>query len=405
MRKYLNPSCSTLSFKKDFISSKEKELIQFVSSKINAKEKRICVAHPDGSGKSNLLNLLSAYYKDGAFDYLFDYRDEHFGKYDVIRISLKEVLENSSNDNEPIRTIHYDLICEIKREYKRVKFEKEDELSDFLRKIYKSTGIKFVVFIDEYDLIDLRGNRYENNTKDYLWLISKLMPEEDDEYLALVYVTGVLPVGFTTATACFKNFDEYTIYNPNILTEILKKNTHSCDVAQIKYLISNNRNLVREYIMPLICGVKVSTDLDILMREKTNEGAILAILSYMGVIRYENHALYLDDEIIRIYLLNSIYSETLHDYASIKSVFEEKYEVDEKLDRELLINDILIHNFNLAYKYKLPEITVEENRVVITYYPRDEYHNTEKIKRVYLVSADSMDNILEENKVAIVIHT
>ena len=207
MWKYLNPSFSTLSFKKDFISNKEKELTQFVSSKINAKEKRISAANPDGSDKSNLLNLLSAYYKDGAFDYLFDYRDEHFGKYDVIRISLKEVLENSSNDNEPIRTIHYDLICEIKREYKRVKFEKEDELSDILRKIYKSTGIKFVVFIDEYDLFDLRGKRYENNTKDYLWLISKLMPEEDDEYLALVYVTGVLPVSFTTASACFKNFD------------------------------------------------------------------------------------------------------------------------------------------------------------------------------------------------------
>ena len=58
MRKYLNPGYTRYQVNKGLFAGKEKELISFVSEKINTKEKRICVAYPEGSGKSDLLNFL-----------------------------------------------------------------------------------------------------------------------------------------------------------------------------------------------------------------------------------------------------------------------------------------------------------------------------------------------------------
>ena len=130
MRKYLNTGSYRFQLNKALFAVREKELIEYVSGKINTREKRICVAHPEGSGKSDLLNLLSAYYEDGALDYLFDFKDEHFGKYDVIRINLREILEKNPIDSWPVEMMYYELKDEIKREYRRIRFEKDDELPE-----------------------------------------------------------------------------------------------------------------------------------------------------------------------------------------------------------------------------------------------------------------------------------
>ena len=104
----------------------------------------------------------------------------------------------------------------------------------------------------------------------------------------------------------------------------------------------------------------------------------------MGAVKYLNHILFLEDEKMRIYLLNSIYHKDLDKYLTVKNVFEEEYSVIEKKDKAEIIDDVLLHNFSLAYKYKLPEISEDESCTVITYYPRDEYKNTEKIRMVCL---------------------
>ena len=104
----------------------------------------------------------------------------------------------------------------------------------------------------------------------------------------------------------------------------------------------------------------------------------------MGAVKYLNHILFLEDEKMRIYLLNSIYHKDLDKYLTVKNVFEEEYSVIEKKDKAEIIDDVLLHNFSLAYKYKLPEISEDGSCTVITYYPRDEYKNTEKIRMVCL---------------------
>lgn len=384
MRKYLNTGSCRYQLNKALFAVREKELIEYVSGKINTREKRICVAHPEGSGKSELLNLLSAYYEDGALDYLFDFKDEHFGKYDVVRINLREILEKNPIDSWPVEMMYYELKDEIKREYRRIRFEKDDELSDILRKIYAVTKRQFMVFIDDYDLPALNGRRYDRNTEHYSRYIPELVPDKNDEHIALVYITGVLPVESGFTRNCLKNFRQYSIYNPGILTDVLRKDTHSSDVAHIKYLINRNRQLVERYIVPLISGVKVSVNLDKYLYQAAGERSALVTLSYMGAVKYLNHILFLEDEKMRIYLLNSIYHKDLDKYLTVKNVFEEEYSVIEKKDKAEIIDDVLLHNFSLAYKYKLPEISEDESCTVITYYPRDEYKNTEKIRMVCL---------------------
>ena len=165
MRKYLNPSFQT---NNSLFAYKEKELISFVSEKINTKDKRICVAHLEGCGKSDLLNFLMSYYGDYNDD-LFDYKDKHFRKYDVIRISFKELFQNNPAESGPIEMMYYELLAEVKREYRLIKFDKKDELSAVLRKIFAVTGRQFMIFIDDNDFVELKRRHYDINVEQYIW--------------------------------------------------------------------------------------------------------------------------------------------------------------------------------------------------------------------------------------------
>ena len=382
MRKYLNPSFQT---NNSLFAHKEKELISFVSEKINTKDKRICVAYPEGSGKSDLLNFLMSYYGDYN-DNLFDYKDEHFRKYDVIRISFKELLQNNPTESGPIEMMYYELLAEVKREYRLIKFDKKDELSDVLKKIYAATRRQFMIFIDDNDFVNLKRRRYDINVEQYIWYIPELVPDKDDKHIALAFTTGVLPIKSTFTKIHLKRFREYTIYNPCILTEVLRQDTHNSDVSYIEYLLKRNRQLTKKYIKALICGLKVPVNLDKFMHETMGERAALAILSYMGVIKYENHTVYLDNEKMRLYLFNAIDSKRLDEILETKNVFEEEYVIDRNMERNEILNDILVHNFNLAIKYKLPEISFHDECVTVAYYPKDEYINTENIKKACITA-------------------
>ena len=74
--------------------------------------------------------------------------------------------------------MYYELKDEIKREYRRIRFEKDDELSDILRKIYAVTKRQFMIFIDDYDLPALNGRRYDRNTEHYSRYIPELVPDK-----------------------------------------------------------------------------------------------------------------------------------------------------------------------------------------------------------------------------------
>ena len=382
MRKYLNPSFQT---NNSLFAYKEKELISFVSEKINTKDKRICVAHLEGCGKSDLLNFLMSYYGDYNDD-LFDYKDKHFRKYDVIRISFKELFQNNPAESGPIEMMYYELLAEVKREYRLIKFDKKDELSAVLRKIFAVTGRQFMIFIDDNDFVELKRRHYDINVEQYIWYIPELVPDKDDKHIALAFTTGVLPIKSTFTKIHLKRFREYTIYNPCILTEVLRQDTHNSDVSYIEYLVKRNRQLTKKYIKALICGLKVPVNLDKFMHETMGERAALAILSYMVVIKYENHTVYLDDEKMRLYLFNAIDSKRLDEILETKNVFEEEYVVDRNMERSEILKDILSSNFNLAIKYKLPEISFHDECVTIAYYPKDEYINTENIKKACITA-------------------
>ncbi|MGN1406679.1 MAG: hypothetical protein ACI4WM_10415, partial [Erysipelotrichaceae bacterium] len=357
----------------------------------NTKDKRICIAHPEGSGKSDLLNLLMTYYGDYNDDF-FDYKDEHFRKYDVIRINFKEIFQNNPDSSYPIEIMYDELLREVKSEYRLIKFDKKDELSDVLRKIYAATRRQFMIFIDDNDFVELKRRHYDINVEQYIWYMPELVPDKDEKHIALVYATGVLPIKSTFTQNYLKRFREYTIYNPCILTQVLRSNTHSSDVSYIEYLVQRNTQLTKKYIKALICGIKVPVNLDKFMHEMMGERAALAILSYMGVIRYEDHTVFLNDERMRIYLFNAIDSKKLNGLLETKNVFEEEYVIDKNMDRNEIVNDILAHNFNMAIKYKLPEISCYDECVTITYYPKDEFKETEQKMVIYLG-----DNIRNDN--------
>ena len=62
------------------------------------------------------------------------------------------------------------------------------------------------------------------------------------------------------------------------------------------------------------------------------------------------------------------------------------------MERSEILKDILSRNFNLAIKYRFPEISCYDEYVTITYHPKDEFKETEQKMVIYLGDNIGNDN-------------
>jgi len=63
-----------------------------------------------------------------------------------------------------------------------------------LMRIYQKTNIPFVIIIDEWDCIIRNGNDEELVHRYLQFLHSLFKSEESKSFLALAYITGILPI-------------------------------------------------------------------------------------------------------------------------------------------------------------------------------------------------------------------
>ena len=70
----------------------------------------------------------------------------------------------------------------------------QDNFSYMLMRIYQKTNIPFVIIIDEWDCIIRNGNDEELVHRYLQFLHSLFKSEESKSFLALAYITGILPI-------------------------------------------------------------------------------------------------------------------------------------------------------------------------------------------------------------------
>lgn len=196
-------------------------IIGLINKVINTADSYICITRPRRFGKSSVADMLGAYYSKAInskkiFDSLnvskCDSYKQHLNKYNVISISFNKIPETGNTFDDYMNMIKKSLINDIKEIYPYIQSEKYFTISDMLY----DTGEKFVFIFDEWDYI-FNNNLFTNNQNDFLEFLRNLL--KDQPYVALAYMTGVLPIKKYSSGSALNMFDEFTFLKDRMFGE------------------------------------------------------------------------------------------------------------------------------------------------------------------------------------------
>ncbi len=112
--------------------------------------------------------------------------------------------------------LEWAVIAEMRKVYGGVFPEQETALAVVLEQIYVETDRQFVFLIDEWDCV-MREKQEEALQKHYLDFLRNLL--KDQPYVALAYMTGILPVKKYGTHSALNMFAEYSMMNQYVFEE------------------------------------------------------------------------------------------------------------------------------------------------------------------------------------------
>lgn len=200
-------------------------LLEFLNKRLYTEDKCIALSHARRFGKSHAAGMIDAYYSRGCDSTkLFedtrlaadaDYK-KHMNKYNVIHLDVASFWD-SYKDNIVEKIVEY-----VYKDFRVVfgdELNYEDSFGYNLMQIYQKTGIPFVIIIDEWDCI-IRNSGDEELVHKYLQFLHSLFKsEESKSFLALAYITGILPIKRIRDESALNNFREYTMLDSYPITE------------------------------------------------------------------------------------------------------------------------------------------------------------------------------------------
>lgn len=196
-------------------------LIEYTNSVLDTTNAYICNSRPRRFGKSYAANMLAAYYSKGTdseqmFSGLRISKDadfkKHLNKYDVIHIDIQWFSANCDDADKVVSFITKSVLDELRGIYPDALPQEVVTLPDALSRVKERTGQKFVVIIDEWDVIIRDGAIIENIQDEYLnFLRGMFKGVEPTKYIQLAYLTGILPIKKERAQSAVNNLDEFTM--------------------------------------------------------------------------------------------------------------------------------------------------------------------------------------------------
>lgn len=196
------------------------EMILFLNSVINTQQRFVSVSRPRRFGKTMAADMLCAYYdREADSRKLFENRklcrnsswDEHLGKYDVIRIVMTDFIREDKTVPEGLEKLKRRILGDLARKYNSVEYDQDDFLFS-LSEFYYESGIQQIIIIDEWDVV-FRARKEDRDGQTYYlnflrdWL-------KDKPFIALAYMTGILPIKKYGRHSALNMFDEYSMMAP-----------------------------------------------------------------------------------------------------------------------------------------------------------------------------------------------
>ena len=223
---YFNPSNASFTCDKNSKIYVDKTgLLKYLNSLLGTNSKCMAVSHARRFGKSHAAGMIDAYYSLGCdSSNLFDdtkiaastdYK-KYMNKYNVIHLDISTFWD-SYKENIVEKIIEY-----IYKDFKRVfddELDYQDSFNYNLMMIYQKTNIPFVIIIDEWDCV-IRNSEDKELVHKYLQFLHSLFKSEESKtFLALAYITGILPIKKIKDESALNNFSEYTMLKSKPITE------------------------------------------------------------------------------------------------------------------------------------------------------------------------------------------
>ena len=201
-------------------------LIEQTNSIIGTGTRFVCISRPRRFGKSMAANMLTAYYSCGCdskefFDKLKiskagDYT-KHLNKYNVIHLNMTQYVSISGTIESEIVKLSKRLLFELRKENSDVELFDPDSLVDVLGDIFVQKSMPFIFIIDEWDCIFRMHKDDKTAQVYYLDFLRNLL--KDRSYVALAYMTGILPIKKYGEHSALNMFTEISITNPGNYAE------------------------------------------------------------------------------------------------------------------------------------------------------------------------------------------
>ena len=227
----------------DFVD--KSDLLNFLNGKIDTEGKYICVSRPRRFGKSVAAKMAYAYYdRSSKSDELFegleitkspDYK-KHLNKYPTIYIDWNRF---AAYKMETIITeAQKYIVKDLKKSYPDL--QEENSLSAALAEINEKTGDRFIMIIDEWDML-VRDEDSPTREEYVNFLRSMFKSNIADKLFLLVYMTGILPVIKYRTQSALNNFAEYSVLDPDVTDKYYGFTNEEVKTLCTKYKMSFTR--------------------------------------------------------------------------------------------------------------------------------------------------------------------
>lgn len=224
MGTYFNPNHdSFLQAVNSFIYVDKTELLEYTNSILGTEGKCIALSHARRFGKSQVARMIDAYYSRGCDStelfsrFKIAQKEDflrHLNKYNVIHFDVSTFLDFYRENL--VEKIIENIYRELREEYPDVDYNQS--IAQVLSQIAAISRIKFVIIIDEWDCVVRNLSNNPDLVHRYLQFLHALFKSEEAQYfLALAYITGILPIKKIKDESALNNFREFTMMNSRVL--------------------------------------------------------------------------------------------------------------------------------------------------------------------------------------------
>lgn len=204
-------------------------LIEILNHQIGTQARFLCISRPRRFGKSMTAEMLCAYYSKGC-DSSHQFESlkisklssfyEHLNAHNVIFLNMQLFWERAKgNIYSCINDINAFVKAELTKIFPKIELSAVSELYDVLNVIYEETGENFIFIVDEWDCIMRERRRHDDAAETYLSYLNALF--KGHKYVALAYMTGILPIRKYGTNSILNMFDEVSMTEPGEFAQFI----------------------------------------------------------------------------------------------------------------------------------------------------------------------------------------